>query len=134
MLQIISEESYTIMLMSALWQYIVSTPDYVNFAVSPFALIYFLWYGPSVYIAKMAYDATKKGTWMRHDYAVRIVMVIVLQIVIMLIIPPSSGSPPVTNIPLPIAGIIALLLTRLTVKEPTKVWDETPTENEVFSE
>ncbi|MDF1540593.1 MAG: hypothetical protein P1Q69_16975, partial [Candidatus Thorarchaeota archaeon] len=103
-LQIISEDSYTIQLLSGLWQYIVGTPDYVHFAISPFALIFILWYGLGVYIAKVAYDATKIGNWMRYDYAIRIVIVVVIQIGIMLLIPPVNGSPPVTNIPLPFAG------------------------------
>lgn len=134
MYQFVSDDQYTIVMMAALWQYIFRAPDYIYFAFSPFGVIYIIWYGPGVYIAKLAYDATKTDKWMRYDYAVRIVMVIILQILIDLIIPPSSGYPPPVNIPLPIPGIVALLLARWTVKAPTKVWETQQKEEELFSD
>jgi hypothetical protein len=86
-----------------------------------------------VYIAKLAYDAAKKRNWVRYDYAIRIVIVIVVQVAIGLIIPPVSGYPPPLNIPLPLPGIVALLLTKLTVTEVTEVWDEEPSVTDAFS-
>ncbi|MCK5151783.1 MAG: hypothetical protein KAQ65_08080 [Candidatus Thorarchaeota archaeon] len=137
MYQYISADTYTIVSNAALWQFIFSTPDHLSFAVNPFGLIYFMYYGPSVYIAKVAYDAAKKGNWTRYDYAIRLVIVLVIQVAIMVIIPPFSGYPPPINIPLPIPGIIALLLTRLTVREITEVWEkegeEEPAKDDVFN-
>ncbi len=77
----------------------------------------------------MAYDAAKKGTWTRYDYVVRAVIVVIIQVAFSVIIPPVSGYPPPLNIPLPIPGIIAIILTKRTVKEVTEVWEEPKTED-----
>ena len=110
--------------MAPLWFYTFYAPDILNLGFYPFGLIYIIWYGPSLYIIKLAYDAAKKGGWTRYDYAIRIIIVVAIQVAIGLIIPPVSGSPPPINIPLPIVGVVALLLTKLTFKEVTEVWEE----------
>ncbi len=115
---ITSPDNYAYIFMAALWGGMI-TPDTVGFGINPSGIIYVIWFFPSLYIAKIAYDSAKKGNWAPIDYAVRCVIAIILQIVLMILIPFYTGSPTPLNIPLPISAVIALLLTPFTVKEST---------------
>jgi hypothetical protein len=133
MYQIISADTYMLGAMAPLWQYVVIPPDYVSFVFTPALLIYVLWYVPGVYVAWLAYDTTKKQNRTRYGYAKLVILALVIQTLIMVIIPPASGSPPVLNIPLPIPAILALLLTRWTVKELKDAWAQPESsEEEIF--
>jgi hypothetical protein len=130
MLQIISPNDYLVGAMAPLWQYVVMPPDYVYFVFTPAPLIYVLWYGPGVYVAWLAYDTTKKQNRTRYGYAKLVILALVIQTLIMAIIPPSSGSPPVLNIPLPIPAILALVLTRWTAQELKDAWAQSESSEE----
>ncbi|MFW9931906.1 MAG: hypothetical protein ACFFDR_04550 [Candidatus Thorarchaeota archaeon] len=134
MIQLLSSESYTVVIMAPLWQYIMSSSDYVNFAFNPFGIIFVIWFGPSVYISKVAYDATTKKDLTRWDYGKRVFSAMVIQVVIGLVLPPASGYPPPVNLPIFITGIVALLLTRWIVPMRNEVWDVDSAENDVFIE
>ncbi len=133
MLQIISADDYMVGVMAPLWEYFVSPPDYVSFVFTPAMLIYVIWYWPSVYVAWFAYDTTKKQNRTRYEYAKRVALILIIQVLIMVLLPPSSGYPPVQNIPLPIPAILALALTRWTAKDLKDAWAQPETsEEEVF--
>lgn len=123
MIQVISSNDVTVMLLAPLWQYMWFSAAPIALVVAPFGLFYFFYYGFSVYIAKVAYDVARTQHLDRFHYAQRIVLIVILQLVVMIIIPASSGSPPPVNIPLPIVGVLALLLTRFVVKEVTEPWE-----------
>jgi hypothetical protein len=124
MIQTITAGDVTIGLLAPLWQYIWNSSYPASFVFSPFALAYFPYYGFSVYIAWLAYNTARNQQLERSKYAWRIVLVIILQVVVMILIPPFSGSPQPRNIPLPIVGVIALLLTKHTVRELTSPWEK----------
>ena len=124
MIQAIALDNVTIGLLAPLWQYMLYSSYPASFVVSPFALAYFPYYGFSVYIAWLAYNTARNQQLERSRYAWRIVLVIILQVVVMILIPPFSGSPQPRNIPLPIVGVIALLLTKYTVRELTGPWEK----------
>lgn len=130
MIQPITVDEVTIGLLAPLWQYIWHSSLPVTFAFSPYGLLYFPYYGLSVYLAWLAYNTARNQNLERKQYAWRIAITIALQIAVILIIPPFSGSPPPINIPLPVVGIVALLLTTYTVKELTSPWED----QEPFSE
>lgn len=133
MLQIISANDYLLGVMAPLWQYVVSPPDYVYFMINPAMLIYVIWYGPSVYVSWLAYDTIKKQNRTRYGYRVLLILALIIQVLIMVLLPVSSGYPPVQNIPLPIPAILALVLSKWTVKELKDAWREPQTsEEEVF--
>lgn len=124
MVQSVTVDNVTIGLLAPLWQYIwyISYPAY--FVFSPYGLVFFPYYGFSLYIAWLAYSTARNQNLERSKYAWRIVLVIVFQVLVMILIPPSSGDPRPLNIPLPIVGVLALLLTRITVRELTSPWEK----------
>ncbi len=124
MIQSITAGDVTIGLLAPLFQYIWDSSYPASFAFSPFGLMFFPYYGFSLYIAWLAYSTARNQQLERSKYAWRIVLVIVIQVVVMILIPPFSGSPQPRNIPLPIVGVLALLLTRLTVREITSPWEK----------
>ncbi|MHA2026804.1 MAG: hypothetical protein ACW98U_12965 [Candidatus Thorarchaeota archaeon] len=124
MIQAVTLDNVSIVLLAPLWQYIWHSLYPASFVLSPFALLYFPYYGLSVYVAWLAYDTSRKQHLERSKYAWRIVLAILVQIVITIIIPPYSGSPQPQNISLPIVGLVALLLTKQTVRELTSPWEK----------
>ncbi|UCE09566.1 MAG: hypothetical protein JSW61_11420 [Candidatus Thorarchaeota archaeon] len=122
-MQIVSSENIHLIFLAPLWQYHWTTSFGVSFSFSPFALIYVIWFWPSLYIAKLAYDTTKKQNRERYDYAQKILLLMVFQVIFSLLLPPASGSPPPINIPLPIVGFSALGLITLTVKKLESPWE-----------
>ncbi|MHA2353674.1 MAG: hypothetical protein ACXADC_00710 [Candidatus Thorarchaeota archaeon] len=124
MVQSIALDEVVILLSAPLWQYIWYTTFPSSFAFSPYGLVYIPYYGLSVYLAWLAYNTARKQNIERKQYAWRTAITIALQVVVILLIPPFSGSPQPLNIPLPIVGIVALLLTKQTVKELTSPWEE----------
>jgi hypothetical protein len=123
MVQVVSPEDIHLVFLAPLWQYIWFTGYDASFNVSPVALIYVFWYWPGLYITKLAYDTTKTQNRERYDYAQRIVLLMILQIIFTLVIPPAGGSPPPMNIPLPIVAVVALLLIRVTVSRLESPWE-----------
>ena len=124
MIQTISADNVTIGLLSPLMQYIWYSSYPASVAFSLFGLAYFPYYGFSMYIAWLAYNTARNQHLERSKYAWRVALVIIIQIVVMIIIPPFSGSPRPLNIPLPIVGVLALLLTKYTVRELTSPWEK----------
>ena len=124
MIQAVTEENTTIGLLAPFCQYIWYSSFPVHFVFSSFGLLFFPYYGLSVYLAWLAYNTARKQNLERRQYAWRLAITIALQVAIILIIPPVSGFPRPLNIPLPIVGVIALLLTRYTVKELTGPWED----------
>ncbi len=124
MMQFVTADNITIGLLAPMWQYTRNSGFPATFAFSPFGLLFFPYYGFSVYIAWLAYNTARNQHLERSKYAWRIAAAIALQIVVLIIIPPVSGSPRPINIPLPIVGVIALLLTRQTVRELTSPWED----------
>ena len=112
------------------WQFVWTDSPY--FAFSPFPLfIFFPFWGPGLYIAKIAYDTAQVQKLSRYDYVKKIVKVIVCQMLFLVFFAfASTGYPEPIEIPLPVVGIAALLLTRVTVREIKGPWEEQP----VFSE
>jgi hypothetical protein len=123
MIQFVSPGSTTAVFLAPLWQYFWSASFGGTFNPSPFALVYVFWFWPGLYICKLAYDTTKKQNRDRYEYAQRIVLLMIFQVVFTLLLPPASGSPPPINVPLPIAGLVALLLTGFTVKKLESPWE-----------
>ncbi|MFW9802646.1 MAG: hypothetical protein ACFFFC_08350 [Candidatus Thorarchaeota archaeon] len=130
MIQAITEDNTTIVLLAPLWQYIWHSTLPVYFVFSPYGLLYFPYYGLSVYISWVAYNTARRQNIERKQYAWRLVIIIALQIAVILLIPPFSGDPQPVNIPLPIMGVLGLLLTNYTVRKLTSPWEN----QEVFSE
>ncbi len=124
MIQIVSAEDVMVVMWAPLWQYVWSSMHDASFAVSPFGLFFIIWFWPSVYAAKIAYDAAKTQKLSRYQYAKRVVLLLAIQLLIAAFLPMSSGTPTPTNLPLPITGVVALLLTKFTVPELTSPWDE----------
>ncbi|MHA1961193.1 MAG: hypothetical protein ACW99U_13270 [Candidatus Thorarchaeota archaeon] len=123
MIQFVSPDNVPLVFLAPLWQYFWSTNFGGAFNPTPFALVYVFWYWPGLYISKLAYDATKKQDRDRYDYAQKIVLLIIVQVVFTLLLPPASGSPPPFNVPLPIVGLVALLLTGFTVEKLDSPWE-----------
>ena len=132
MLQIVTSDNYSTMLLAPLWQYFFSTPDYANFAISPFALIYIIWFWPSLYMVKLAYDATTKKNLTRWEYDKRVVLATVFQVVFNFVLPPGSGYPPPVYLPLPFAGIIALIFTYWIIPKDDILWPSETEDESVF--
>jgi hypothetical protein len=130
MIQSIAVDEVTSVFSAPLWQYIWYSSYPASIAFSPYGLLFFPYYGLSMYIAWLAFNTARRQNMERKQYAWRIAITIALQVAVMLIIPPFSGSPPPINIPLPIVGTVALLLTTYTVKELTSPWED----QEPFSE
>ncbi|MHA2064217.1 MAG: hypothetical protein ACXABY_07540 [Candidatus Thorarchaeota archaeon] len=124
MIMAITVDNVTVGLLAPLWQYIWHSTYPATIAFSPFGLVLFPYYGLSVYIAWLAYNISRNQSMERKQYAWRIAITIALQVAVMIIIPPFSGDPRPLNIPLPLVGIIALFLTRYTVKELTSPWED----------
>ena len=124
MIQAITAEDVRIGLLAPLWQYIWNGSYPASFAFSPTALLYVPYYGFSVYVAWLAYTTGRNQHLERRTYTWRIALVTIIQVVVMILIPPFSGSPQPQNIPLPIVGVLALLLTKYTVRELTSPWEK----------
>ncbi len=123
MIQPLPSDEVTVVVSAPLWQYRWYSAFPPSFAVSPFGLLFFPYYGPIVYVAWLAYNTSRRQHLERRQYAWRIVAALAIQVAIVIVIPPFSGDPPPVNLPLPIVGVLALLLTRFTVKELTGPWE-----------
>jgi hypothetical protein len=124
MIQPQAYDELMIMILGPCWQFIWQEPPY--FAISPFVLlIYFPFWGLGLYIAKIAYDSAKMQNVTRYDYAVRITKILMIQSLLLIYFTLASGGyPEPIDFPLPIVGVVALFLTKITVKEPTEPWEE----------
>ena len=108
------------------WQYIWRDPPYFAFSPIPL-LIFFPFWGPGLFIAKIAYDTARVQDLSRHEYVKKVVKVIVFQMLFLVFFAlASTGYPEPIEIPLPVVGIAALLLTRVIVKEIEGPWEEQP--------
>jgi len=133
-MQIDVYETWDIMILAPLWQYVASSTGYVHFVISPVGLIYFIWFWPSLYIVKVAYNAITQDDWTRWRYGKTVSFLMIIQIVIGLLIPVARGFPPVLCIPIVFPGIIALILTRRTVPTKDVVWDPSSEESDPFNQ
>ena len=113
-----------VMILGSCWQFIWRDPP--HFAVSPFPLLIYLpFWGPGLYIAKIAYDSAKVQDMSRHEYTVKISKIFFIQILLLIFFTLGSGGhPDPIDFPLPIVGIVALLLTKVTIGEPIEPWAE----------
>jgi hypothetical protein len=124
MVQQQTSDIFMIMIMGPCWQFIWQESPY--FAVSPLVLLFYLpFWGPGLYIGKIAYDAAKTQNMVRYDYVRKIVTILIIQILLLIYFTLASGGyPEPIDFPLPVVGVVALLLTKMIVKEPTKPWEE----------
>lgn len=132
-IQTISSDESIIFVFGPWWFLLIEEAP--SFMVNPFGLlIHIPFWGPGVYMAKIAYDTTKTQELATSEYAMKIGKVYVLQIVLMIFLSSLviSGWPPPVTIPFPIVGLLALMLTKVTVKERTEPWDEKTTDDLVF--
>jgi hypothetical protein len=91
-----------------------------------YGIVYFPFWGLGTYIAKIAYDSSKNENLTKFEYQKKVVLVLIIQTCILIFLSSFiiSGYPPFTNIPLPITGVLALLLSGITVKDPTSPFKE----------
>ncbi|MFW9799082.1 MAG: hypothetical protein ACFFD9_01475 [Candidatus Thorarchaeota archaeon] len=123
MIQPLPSDEVIVVVSAPLWQYRWYSAYPPSFALSPFGLLFFPYYGPIVYVAWLAYNTSRKQHLEPRQYAWRIVAALAIQIALIIVIPPSSGDPQPVNLPLPIVGVLALFLTRFTVKELAGPWE-----------
>jgi hypothetical protein len=91
-----------------------------------YGLIFFPFWGLGTYIAKIGYDSAKNENLTKFEYQKKVVLVLIIQTCILIFLSSFiiSGYPPFTYIPLPFTGVIALLLSSITVKDPTSPFKE----------
>ena len=124
MVQQQTSDIFTIVIIGPCWQFIWQESP--HFAASPLVLLfYFPFWGPGLYIGKIAYDAAKTQSMVRYDYAKKIAKILVIQILLLIYFTLASGGyPEPIDFPIPIVGVVALILTNVTVKEQTEPWEE----------
>ncbi|MHA1882320.1 MAG: hypothetical protein ACTSUO_04670 [Candidatus Thorarchaeota archaeon] len=114
-------------LLGPFWQIILHEQFPENFAMSPLPLLIYLpLWGMGLWMSKIAFDTGRLQNLTRTEYAMKIGKVWFLHLLILLFFGTFmiSGYPPPTQIPLPIVGIVSLLLTNLIVKKQDDVWED----------
>ena len=122
--QVVSEDTVYYMIFAATWGLFWYEPE---FAFVPlFGLFYFPFWGLGTYIAKIAYDSIKNENLTKFEYQKKVATVFIIQTCILIFLSSFiiSGDPPPSTIPLPFVGIIALILSGITVKDPTSPFKE----------
>lgn len=111
------------------WQLILNGSEIYNFAMHPFVLLLFLpFWGLGLYIAKTARDEARLQEKTRYEYVIRVVKILFIHMILLLYFAlMNSGIPEPLRIPIPSAGILALLLTPITIKKQDKIWREQDT-------
>ncbi|MHA1480677.1 MAG: hypothetical protein ACTSQZ_04575 [Candidatus Thorarchaeota archaeon] len=117
------------MILGPFWQIFLTGLEITHFAMHPLVpLLYLPFWGPGLYIAKIARDEAKLQEKTRYEYAIRIGKILFLQMLVLIYFTLASGGmPEPLDFPIPAAGILALLLTPITVKGQEKVWEEQDT-------
>jgi hypothetical protein len=99
------------------------------FAHPLIGLVYFPFWGLGLYIVKIAYDEVNEQKMDKYEYARKVAIVGVIQFLLILaygLI--GGGNPQPIVMPLPIAGLAAILLRRFTVREISAPWESEATE------
>ena len=119
-----------VVILGPCWQFIWRDPPYFAFSPIPL-LIFFPFWGPGLFIAKIAYNTARVQDLSRYDYIKKVAKVLFVQMLFLVFFAlASSGNPEPIDFPLPIIGIAALLLTRVIVKEIEGPWEEQPVHSE----
>lgn len=123
MIQTVPEDNPTTVVFGPLWQWIIHDPS--SFVISPMPLLFFPFWGFGTYFGKMAYDTAKKQNIGKSEYRWKVGKLLALQVIIMLVFRTFVffAFPPPIYVPLPIVGVVALILTGFTVKEQTDPWE-----------
>ena len=123
-IQVISEDDILYIIFSPLFVIMWNNPSLI---VTPLmGILYFPFWGFGTYVAKIAYDSQKNENLTRYEYARKVVVILIIQTCILIFLSSFifSSYPPPINIPLPITAVIALILTRITVRDPTSPFKE----------
>ena len=123
--QVFGNDSY-IMIMGPFWQLVLHGSEISNFAMHPFVLLLYLpFWGLGLYIAKIAFEEAKVQEKTRYEYMYRVVKVLLLHMLILIYFAlMNTGIPEPLRIPIPAAGLLALLLTPVIIKGQEKIWEE----------
>lgn len=115
-----------IMILGPFWQLILNGSEIYNFAMHPFIpFLYLPFWGWGLYIAKITIDETRLQEKTRYEYVIRVVRILFVQMIfLMYFVLASGGMPEPLDFPIPAAGILALLLTPITIKGQGKIWEE----------
>jgi hypothetical protein len=112
------------MIFAATWT-LFWTESNLNFTPL-YGLFFFPFWGLGTYIAKIAYDSIKNENLTKFEYQKKVATVLIIQTCILIFLSSFiiSGDPPPTTIPLPFVGIVSLILSGITVKDPTTPFKE----------
>ncbi|TFG34820.1 hypothetical protein EU527_01210 [Candidatus Thorarchaeota archaeon] len=100
--------------MGSFWHY--SMLDESSFLTIYFdGLLYLLFWGPGLYIAKIAFDQVREQKSNRFEYLKKVASVWIIQFLLILFF--GLAVPIALHIPVPIVGLIAILLRRFTVRD-----------------
>jgi len=112
------------MIMGPFWQIILEGSVITNFAVHPFIpFLYLPFWGWGLYIAKITVDEVRLQEKTRYEYVIRVVRILLVQMIfLMYFVLASGGMPEPLDFPIPAAGILALLLTPITINAQEKIW------------
>ena len=118
-----SDETAYIYILGPFWLYWTAFEP--AFHISPLPLlVYFPFYAPSFYFAKVARDAVSKR-FSGCDYYSRAGRGIIVHLMLLVFFClGSSGTPEPIEIAFPIVGLIALLIGPSFVKDSTTLWSE----------
>ena len=123
-IQVISDDDILYAIFSGLFVITWNEP-YFNFTPL-MGVFYFPFWGLGTYVAKIAYDSEKNENLTRYEYARKVVVILIIQTCILMFLSSFifSSYPPPINIPLPITPVIALMLTKITIVDPTSPFKE----------
>jgi hypothetical protein len=109
--------------MGSFWMYVTLSES--GLLINPLVgFIYLPFWGPGLYMAKIAFDQVRDQKSGVFEYSRRIATVWIVQFILILLFGfGHSGHPEPIDIPLPLVGIAAILLQRFTAREVLVPWE-----------
>jgi hypothetical protein len=115
-------------IIGSFWMY-VSLSESGVFISPLISLIYLPFWGPGLYVAKIAFDQVRDQKSDVFQYSRRIATVLIIQLILIVLFGfGHSGHPEPIDIPLPVVGLVAILLRGFTVREVQTPWESKTTE------